>query len=315
MNYEGLICIDGFQGSRLDESYVTKLKKAGVTAFFSSVSNSHHSLRQTMNNTISFKRFVQKHDELLFCTVAGDIRRAKAANKVGVLATFQDSYCLGNDVQLIELFYELGVRMVQLTANDRNLIGDGCGEPNGAGLSKHGRLLVEELNRLGILIDLSHVGDRTRRDTLELSDGPVVFSHGNARGYCDNVRNVADDDIKLLAKRGGVIGATTYPTLCSWDSHPTIDSFIDNVVYLVDLAGVDHVGLGLGQIEGVELEEYLQKYPEMYGIDPWPEGVESVTAWPAILDKLSDRGYSDKEVAAIAGGNFLRVYGEALGEG
>jgi len=302
------ICIDGFQGSRLDDSYVQKLRRGGVSAFFSNVSNSHQTLRETMNSLLTFRRFVEESPDLSFCTSASDIERAIGAGRIGVLATFQDSYCLGYDVDLIELFHTLGVRMVQLTANDRNVIGDGCGEPANAGLSKLGKRLVKTMNQLGILIDLSHVGDATRRDALELSDSPVVFSHGNARGCCDNVRNIADEDVKLLAKRGGVIGATTYPTLCTWEKKPTIDSFLDNVRYMVDLVGIDHVGLGLGQIEGLDIDDYLAKYPEMYGVDPWPEGVESVTAWPLILEKLSDRGFSTEDVAKIAGGNFLRVY-------
>jgi len=307
-----LICVDGFQGSRLDASYVQKLRKGGISAFFSSVSDSHQSLRDTMTRLLKFRRFVAGSPDLLFCTSASEIERAVGAGRIAVLATFQDTYCLGYDVELMELFHSLGVRMVQLTANDRNFVGDGCGEPANAGLSKPGKRLVKLLNQLGILIDLSHVGDATRRDALELSESPVVFSHGNARGCCDNVRNVADEDIRLLAKRGGVIGATTYPTLCSWEKNPTIDTFIDNITYMVDLVGVDHVGLGLGQIEGLNIDDYLKKYPEMYGVDAWPEGVESVTAWPAILRKLSDRGYSAEDVAKIAGANFLRVYRQVL---
>lgn len=307
-----LISIDGFQGSRLDADYVQKLRQGGVGAFFSSVSDSHQSLRETMTRLLRFRKFVTESSDLLFCTSASEIERAVSAGRIGILATFQDSYCLGYDVDIVELFYALGVRMVQLTANDRNFVGDGCGEPANAGLSKAGKRLVRLLNQLGILIDLSHVGDATRRNALELSDSPVVFSHGNARGYCDNVRNVADEDIRLLAKRGGVIGATTYPTLCSWEKNPTIDTFIDNISYMVDLAGVDHVGLGLGQIEGLNIDNYLKKYPEMYGVDAWPEGVESVTAWPAILQKLSDRGYGAEDIAKIAGGNFLRVYRQVL---
>ncbi len=308
------ILIDGFQGSDLNDVYVAKLRKSGITAFFTSVSDSHADLRQTMLNIRSTKAFIQEHSgDLVLCTNTGDIARAKATGSVGILLSFQDTYCLGYDIDLIECFYELGVRMVQLTANDSNIVGDGCGEQRGAGLTKFGKRLVRKLNELGILVDLSHVGDRTRADALDVSEKPCIVSHGNADGFCKNPRNISDGVIGRLAAKGGVIGATTYPSLCTWRENPTIEDFLDNIDYLVNLVGVDAVGLGLAQIEGLDLDAYLGQYPQLYGKAQWPAGLESITAWPRIIERLLERGYSRDDTTKIAGLNFFAVYKAIIG--
>jgi len=309
------VVIDSFQGSPLTDEYAEKIRSSGITAFFTSVSDSHCSLRQTLCNIHQLRETVGRLQDFTICKSARDIRQAKQEDKIGVLITLQDTYCLEYDVELMELLYDLGVRMVQLTANDGNLVGDGCGEPRAVGLSKLGKKLVDILNELGVLIDLSHVGDGTRREVLKNSRAPVAVSHGNARGFCDNVRNVDDDDIRTLAEKGGVIGATTYPTLCTWKEAPKLTDFVDNIEYLVNLVGEDHVGLGLAQVEGVNLDGYLSQYPEMYALRSFPDGAESITAWPDIIQILVERGYSKLALQKIVGSNFLRLYDQVLGEG
>lgn len=308
------IVFDGFQGSAITEKYLKSLKSSGITGFFTSVADSHYTLRETMLNIRKLKIFTLKNEDyIILCTKVDDIFCAKQTNRIGVFLSFQDTYCLGYDVELMDLFYELGIRMVQLTANDANLVGDGCGEPRQAGLTRLGKLLIKKLNELGILVDLSHVGDQTRSEAIDISEKPCVVSHGNAMGCCQNPRNISDSVIKKLSSKGGVIGATTYPSLCTWKSSPTIDDFIDNVDYLVNLVGYNSVGLGLAQIEGVNLDEYLSQYPELYGPTTWPTGIESITAWPAIVEKLLDRGHLEPEVSKLIGGNFLRVMKEVIG--
>lgn len=300
--------IDGYQGSPLNEDYLTLLKQSGITAYFTSVSDSHTSLRDTMQNIGSLKEFVAEHEaDVVLCRTADDIRSAKESERIGIFLSFQDTHCLGLDIGLMDLFYELGVRMVQLTANDANMIGDGCGEPRQAGLTRLGKRLVKKLNELGVLIDLSHVGDRSREDAIDTSEGPCIVSHGNAMGFCSNPRNVSDSVIKKLVSRGGMIGATTYPSLCTWEPRPTMGDFIDNVDYLANLVGVDAVGLGLAQVEGVNLDAYLSQYPALYGPTCWPSGTESITAWPEIVDCLLDRGYSEASVRKIIGENWFSM--------
>ena len=300
--------IDGYQGSPLNEDYLTLLKQSGITAYFTSVSDSHTSLRDTMRNIRSLKEFIAEYEaDLVLCRRADDILSAKESERIGIFLSFQDTQCLGLDIGLMDLFYELDVRMVQLTANDANMIGDGCGEPEAGRADSPRQALGEEAERTRVLADLSHVGDRSREDAIDTSEGPCIVSHGNAMGFCSNPRNVSDSVIKKLVSRGGVIGATTYPSLCTWEPKPTMGDFIDNVDYLVDLVGVDAVGLGLAQVEGVNLDAYLSQYPAYMARHVGRRAPNRLPLGPEIVNSLLDRGYSEASVRKIIGENWFSI--------
>src|SRR5207249_2922710 len=172
------------------------------------------------------------------------IEAAKRAGKVAVVLQFQGGTPLDYNANLVEAFYRLGVRVIQLTYNERNPLGDGCTERTDAGLSDLGVRVIAEMNRLGVAVDLSHVGYRTSMEAIEASAAPVIFSHSNARAVCDSARNLTDDQMRAAAARGGVIGVNAFPAFVARHQAPTVEHLLDHIEYMVRVVGDDHVGLG-----------------------------------------------------------------------
>jgi membrane dipeptidase len=256
-------------------------------------------------------------------TVA-DIRAAKDAGEAGIIIGFQNSDPFEGHLPYVELFHRLGLRICQLTYQRRNLAGDGTGEPANAGLSLYGRELVGELNRLGILIDLSHTGTAGCLEIVELSTAPVAVTHSCLKSLNDVSRNTDEEVAKAVARRGGVFGVNAIARLLSPKGRQqgaTIEQYVDVVDHLVDLLGVDHVGIGLDINEGLTPElfaerqkGFLSDFPElrMGGDFPFEHyyvfGLTSISKVRGITAELVRRSYSDEDVMKILGGNFFRLF-------
>lgn len=255
-----------------------------------------------------------------------DLLYAQETDQVGVVLWFQDPHAMENSLDLLRVFYELGVRAMQLTYNQSNYLGTGCTEPVDAGLSGFGRRVVREMNRLGMVVDLSHSSRQTALDTLEVSDDPVLFSHANAKVLTDSPRNKEDDELKLVAAGGGVIGLTPWGPLC-WkgQARPSLDDYLDHIDYMVDLVGVDHVGFGSdntpdhstdqsGTVEQAALyPAVVAEYNRVVGTSPdvrHAEGFSGPHQVANLVEGLKRRGYSQVDINKILGANFLRVFGE-----
>jgi membrane dipeptidase len=239
-----------------------------------------------------------------------DIDEAERNHKLAVIFGFQGLPPLKWNLAYLTVFHTLGVRIIQITYNERNEIGDGCTERSNSGLSNFGAKVVEELNRLGILIDLSHVGKSTFMETLELSRSPVIVSHANARSVCDHPRNLTDEQIQAVAKKGGVVGINSFGPFVSRDK-PTVEDVVHHVDYMAKLVGPDHVGLGL------DLSYHTNgsgTYPDIYnppghvGV----KGLERVSDLRNVTSGLLKKGYSAEDVKKILGGNFLRIFKRVL---
>jgi membrane dipeptidase len=268
-----------------------------------------------------FHRWVnQNSDEIQVIREAGDIRRAKEEGLAGVILGPQNTTFMEEDLGLVHAFHEMGVRICQLTYQYLNYVGAGCGERKDVGLSKFGLELLDEMNRVGILIDLSHCGPATTDEAIEKSRAPIIFSHSHPRGLVDHVRNKTDEQIHAMAEKGGVIGITEYSPIANLEPgvRPDVDDFMKHVDYVVDLVGVDHVGIGSDIDETSNPERWNQfasRYPELSGGYDF-EGKRMkdfnwITKTPNITRGLVGRGYSDQEIKKILGLNFLRVFEEA----
>jgi membrane dipeptidase len=255
---------------------------------------------------------------------ADDLRAAKADGVPAVILGFQSPEPIEGELEHLDVFHRLGVRIVQLTYQRRNLAADGCGEAANAGLSVFGRDLVAELNRLGILIDLSHTGVTSTLEAIERSSAPVSFTHACVRARNPLPRNKTDEEIRALAARGGVMGINAVARLISPEGKErgaTMAEFVDQVDHVVELVGVDHVGIGLDISEGmtpddfaVRKQTFLARYPELGGEFAFEHyyttGLDSMARTGAITDALVERGYSDEDVLKILGGNFVRLFDE-----
>lgn len=218
------------------------------------------------------------------------LRAVFATGKIGVILSLEGAEAVGTDPALVRVLYRLGFRLMSLTWNERNALADGAGEdPGGGGVSRAGRIIVQEMNRTGTIVDVSHLSHAGFWDVIEISTQPVIASHSNCRALCDHKRNLTDGQILALAKQGGVQGLTFVPQFLGDDQD--VDRVVDHALYHLDLVGNDfHLGLG-SDFDGVE--------------DP-VKGLEDVTRLPILADRMSERGLSDETIARIFGGNYLK---------
>ena len=308
----------------LQEGYFQRMLKAGVNATNITVAGKNTPFWEALKRMDFMISTIERNPNMMLARCSKDLDEAKKGDRVALIAGFQGScafnYALNypsgeSDLGLLRTFYRLGLRVSQLVNNNKNPLGDGCAERTDSGLSNVGVEVVKEMNRLGMVIDLSHTGMATSMDIIEFSRTPVVFSHSNARSLCDNVRNATDEVIQAMAEKDGVIGVVAYPTFVKWE-HPTIEDLLDHIDYLVKLIGIDHVGIGTDFIEGYS-DEYIVKTftgsrPDVWGTPEqysgYPERIDSITKLPNITKGLVARGYSDQEIMKILGENFLGVF-------
>lgn len=267
-------------------------------------------------------------DKLRIVRNGGEIRAAKRDGATGVLIGFQNADPIEDNLAYLSVFRRLGLRILQLTYQRRNRLGDGCGEPNAAGLSIFGRQVVEAANDMGILIDLSHVGSRSTLEAIEVSDQPTVFSHANVYAINPILRNKQDDEIRELAATGGVMGITSISRLLTESGrlHGTdLADVLDQIEYVAELVGIDHVGIGLDIAEGMTEEDFLirrktflAKFPELKFGGDFPfehyftRGLDSAAKIRAITRGLVERGFTAEDIVKVIGGNFMRVFDAVL---
>lgn len=248
--------------------------------------------------------------------------RARESGTPGLILTFQNTTHFGDSLVRLEQFYELGVRIMQLTYNTRNLVGDGCMEADPGPLTPFGRTVVKKMNELGIVVDLSHVSEKTSFDAVSVSDKPVAITHAMAKSVYAHDRAKTDEMIKAVGT-DGYVGVVAVPFFLTDEKPATLDHFFAHLDHIVGLVGTDHVGIGtdwspelapkLIELQNAEIatlgfrEEHAVDFgAKIEGIDAWAD-------WPKITQAMRDHGYSEDEVKGIAGGNFLRFFGEIPG--
>jgi len=305
------IIVDSLNASIMSDVYFRKLQKGGVTAINYTIAMMHN-MSETVKRILDMQDLIEGENEtVMLATTAEDIVKAKREGKTAILLGFQNIQPLENDPRLLKLYHHLGVRIIQLSYHFRNAAADGGGERIESGLSLFGISLVKEMNRLGMVVDLAHVGRQSVLEAAEVSEDPVIASHSNPRALMDAYQNKTDEEIKAIAEKGGVIGVTAFPRLVSKDPDKcTLDDLLDFIDYVDQLVGVNHVGIGLDFAEG--WAEYPPTRMTLMKIDKriytYPKGIQTVTEFPNITKGLVGRGYSDAEARKILGENFLRVF-------
>jgi membrane dipeptidase len=220
---------------------------------------------------------------------AKQVRKNLKDGKIVAVLGIEGGEALNGDLSVLRVFYRLGVRLLGLTWNQRNQLADGVSERiTGGGLSVFGREVVIEMNRLGMMVDLAHISEKGFWDAIELSSQPVLVSHANCDGLCKHPRNLKDDQIKALAKTGGVIGLSFVPNFLG-NGTVGLDDFLDHVDYVAGLAGIDVIAIG----------------SDFDGIEETPEGLGDSSCYPRITAGLLKRGYTVKEIKGIMGENML----------
>jgi membrane dipeptidase len=264
-------------------------------------------------------------DKALIVRTVEDIYEAKRTGRVGVILSTQGLACMGGDTRNLWLLHRLDVRIMQLTYNERNSLGCGCREPNDTGLSRVGQKAIEEINRLGVVVDLSHGGERTCLEAARYSTAPVIVSHAGVRALNPHPRNLTDELVSAVAETGGVIGLCPHSVFVEKErgKRPSINDFIDQIEYVADKTGVDHAGIGTDNFHyethftRVGRMSFERTFPGFFGgygnEEKHAEGFSQWSDWPNLTSCLQRRGFSQADTIKVLGGNFLRVFKQVWG--
>ena len=322
--------VPGTFDTPLTPAMVENAARSGLTAVNSTVSEittGEKAFELTIKN-IAACEYEFEHHPNVFAPVrsVADIRAAKQARKVGIIFGFQDTVPYGDKLDRVDLFHRLGVRIVQLTYNASNLVGDGCLVPTDGGLKPFGREVLAELNDLGALIDVSHVGWETTRQAIAASRSPIAATHTGATAVNNVPRSKPDDILRSLAQRGGVVGVYMMPFLRA-SGQPTADDFMRHLEHCLNVCGEDHVGVGSDlSITPLDLTpEYRRLVAETIrsrrargisapgedeNVFPYVPDFNSPRRLELVADRLAAAGHSAARIEKIIGGNWMRLLGE-----
>ncbi len=281
---------------------IPKMREGGIDAAFFAVDVTRawkNHLAYALDAFGWFDREIESHSsEICIARCAADIRVAKAQGKLSAVLAIENSEAVERSLNILHSLYLLGVRSIGLTHNPNTWASTGADEGDtGGGLTRFGVGLVKEMNRLGMLVDVSHISERGFWDVLDISERPVIASHSNCQTLCRHPRNLSNEQLRGLAANGGVVGITFVPgfiTVDGWTKRPPFAQLINHFAYAIDIAGVDHVGIGSDFDGGGEL-------------------LKDATEFPRIAEELSARGYSDADIWKVLGGNHLRIFEAVCG--
>lgn len=327
--YEDSIVIDALGGSVLDrpsplvngQDIIGQRIAGGITVSNETVAANEEDFRSAVNKIYFYRTLATtERARLEIVETVDDIARLKKEGKHGLLLGFQDAAPFEGDVKAVFTFQKLGLRISGLAYNARTILGDGCYEKWDQGLTVHGHRIVNAMNEAGITVDLSHVGSKTALDATQVSSKPVIYSHSNCSALTDHVRNISDKQILAVAEKGGVVGIGPHSVFCETQpgTRPTFEDFLAHFRHVIDLVGVDHVGIGTDMFGGETLGErtfrahFSRIAPSFFGgysIDEkYVRGFSAPSAFPRLADGLNDLGLNDTDVQKVLGGNFLRVF-------
>jgi membrane dipeptidase len=317
--HKDAVIFDGLIISNWSREVFEDMHKAGITAANCTCST-WENFAGTMANIAKWNGWFRDHADIIMQVRTGaDIARAKREGKVGIALGWQNTSGIEDQLGYLEIFKTLGVGVMQLTYNTQNFCGSGCRETRDGGLSDFGRDVLWEMNRLGILCDLSHVGSKTGEEVILASKRPVAFTHVCPAALQANPRNKTDEQLKLIASHGGFIGVTSYPWFLKRGNESTIDDFIETIEYVIALIGEDRVGYGTDFTQG-----YGNDFLDYIGSDKgygrrvvpvsdaiFPEGLGSIMDTPNITKCMMAHGWTERRIRNVMGENWVRFLDEA----
>ncbi len=314
------IVIDGLIIAKWNRSLFEDMRKGGLTAANCTVSV-WEGFQNTVNNIVEMNALIKDNADLVTKVhTTADILRAKEEGKTGIMMGFQNANAYEDKVGYVQVFKDLGVGVVQMCYNTQNLVGTGCYERDG-GLSGFGHEIVEEMNRVGVMCDLSHVGAKTSEEVILASKKPVCYSHCLPSGLKDHPRNKADAELKFIADHGGFVGVTMFAPFLKNGINSTIEDYVEAIEYIYNIVGEDQIGIGTDFTQGHDQAFFewlthdkgyarrLTRFGEIVN----PAGIRTVGEFPNLTAALLKRGFSESVVCKIMGENWVRVLKDVWG--
>lgn len=310
--------IDGLIIARWGREIFEDMRRGGITAANCTCSV-WEGVEGTLANIAEWYEHFRAHSDLIMPVLrVDDIDVAKREGRTGVILGWQNSSGIEDRIDYLPLFHRLGVRVIQITYNTQNYAGSGCYESEDSGLSDFGHDMVAEMNRLGILCDLSHVGPRTSRDVITTSRAPVAYTHCLPLGLKEHPRNKSDEELKFIADHGGFVGVTMFPPFLKKGVESTVDDYIEAIEYVLDRVGEAQVGIGTDftQGHGEDFFDYITRDKgygrrlTRFGEIINPEGIRRIGDFPNLTAAMQRRGWPEARIRRVMGENWKRFLGE-----
>lgn len=327
MNATDRIIIDCLQYCNWSREIFTDMCAGGVTAVHVTICY-HEQFRETVSNMEQWNRWFQEYADLIVPgRTADDVRQAHADGRTAIFFGFQNCAPIEDDLGLVEIVHQLGARFMQLSYNNQSLLATGCYEAEDPGITRFGREVIKEMNRIGLVIDMSHSAERSTLEAIELSERPIAITHANPASWHAARRNKSDDVLKALGASGGMLGFSLYPFHLSGGPQCRLDDFCAMVARTADLMGLDNIGIGTDLCQGQDdsVVEWMRNGKWTFDTD-YGEGSKDNAGWPDplawfggnrdfgnIVEGLRAKGFTEAEVDQVMGLNWLRFFESSFG--
>ncbi|RWB71149.1 MAG: membrane dipeptidase [Mesorhizobium sp.] len=314
------VLIDGLQYCNWSREIFEEMRQGGLTAVHATVGY-HEGFRETARHLVDWRtRFRDNEDFILLARDGGDIERARATNRTAIFLGLQNPMPMEDDIGLIEILFDLGIRFMQLTYNNQSLLGCGWMEKEDSGVTRMGREAIAEMNRLGMIIDLSHAGERTALEAIALSERPVVISHANPRWLRDSNRNVSKHVLQALREREGLLGLSLYPLHLPNGSDTTLDQFGKMAREAAEIVGVEHLGIGSdlcqdqpdSVLRWMREGRWSREVQATASFPTQPSWFGSNRDFPGLSQGLLATGFDKAETRLVLGGAWHRFIRDSL---
>ncbi len=316
--------IDNLQYANWSEKIFRQMREGGVDAVHVTIAY-HENFRETVLNMEQWNRWFEQFPDLIFQGLTGaDVRLARKTGRTAIFFGYQNPSPIEDDIGLVEIHHRLGARFMQLSYNNQSLLATGCYEAEDPGITRMGREVIAEMNRVGLVVDMSHSADRSTFEAMEISSRPIAITHANPHSWHPALRNKSDDLMKALAQSGGMMGFSVYPHHLKDKSDCTLESFCQMIADTANVMGIDHIGIGtdLCQDQPDSIVEWMRTGRWTKQMD-YGEGSASDAGFPPMPNWFNDNrdfdniehglravGLTDTDVGKVMGENWLRFYDE-----
>ena len=323
----GRLIIDCLQYVNWSPKVFRELQQGGVSAIHVTIAY-HETLREVLHNIGQWKRWFEQHQELIMPgRTASDVKTARSTGKTAVFFGFQHCLPIEDDIDMIAIWHDLGIRFMQLTYNNQSPLATGCYEDHDAGITRFGKQAIAEMNRVGLVVDMSHSGERSTLEAIDISSRPIAITHANPKSWHPALRNKGDHVLKALTSRGGMLGLSLYPHHLKDGSNCTLESFCKMAAETASCYGIENVGIGSDLCQDqpdsvvtwmrngrwAREMDYGEGSAQNAGFPPQPKWFENNLHFGNIAEGLASVGMNEDEINGIMGGNWLRFFASSFG--